>query len=717
MSYLEPRPNVLPPARAIPVDRGVELWGRTHRRKGAAASRRRSWVVSAPCISSRERSSSEPSDALADRNPGWSLLSNAPHPTTPRSKVAVGWAGSGQNGPTGSKVVPSPLPCYARPVAAPSSTASPSPVAPDEPVPLSRWEALGRWVELSQRAALDRLGRAPYGWSLGAGLAAFLLALPYLFPGGPALRPWGINLPFEHDEATVVYDAYRIVLGELPYVDFFNFKGPVFGLLNAFVLAVWPDWMAAQLLFVVVTALAAGLLASVVQRTSGTALALFAVVLHATAVVPVWPRPYEQWLAEALALGAAAALVGEGGTRASRLGLAGGLLALCALTVQSIGMPALVAGWGIVALRGAARCQSGRLRGLVADLRWILAGSGAVLLVFFVSAAALGALDEVYEQAWLWPRRAYAASQTWPWGHGSTDLYLRLEELDDSLLEGLGKATGRVIICLPYGLAAAVGAGILRFLALPGRWNYLGSDRFVSVMLAGACGAHLTYPGINTDLTHLAFAGGFSLWGIAASFGGRGEIPADGSGWFRQMGQRWNLWSSRAAIAIGAAGALATLCLYGALFVRTWPKARAMGSWEEAARSNTHFYQELQTLPADAQILYGGYGPGYVYFYSRPAATPLTNFPYVPQGWPNYYSKEQYAWMQERLAQPSTKAMVVSRHQLSHILKIYPGLYDDFQAVATRGSLTYLLRRAPKDAPPETPRDGPRRSAAGAYFD
>lgn len=499
----------------------------------------------------------------------------------------------------------------------------------------------------------------------GVVLAVLVLHLPYLSPGGPALRPEGLDLLFEHDEATVVYDAYRIALGAVPYRDFFNFKGPVFGVLHGLAFRLRPDWSSAQLLFLIADAASAGLLAALVQRFSGSAAAMAAAGIHAGLLVPVWPRPYEQWWAGLFVLLTLVAMTGRQGRTRLSSGLAGVCSALAALTVQSIGVPFFLATVTFAALRD-------RLDG-----RWVALGGGSVLTVAGVSGAYLGALGPAYHQMWIWPRHAYAAFQLWPYGHGARAIHARLGELD-LMTWSLGGGGLLLLVLLPWLQAAAVGIEGLRSVA---RARPL-SDRRLVCGLAGAASIHLLWPGMNRDVTHLAFVGDFALLSVAVVFA------------------RARPSSPRLRIG-GAIGLLVVALLpFLSLTVRAaFGPARDGPSWREAARRQTVFLEALDALPRHARIVYGGAAPGYSYFYVRAAATPLTNIPDVPQAWPGYYDEAQIRWLVDGIHAPETAALVLTRAQHRFLRGVDPDIERAFSEVGAHGRFVLMMRR-------ETTRDG-----------
>lgn len=115
------------------------------------------------------------------------------------------------------------------------------------------------------------------------GVFAFsvLVHLPYLAPGGPSTRyPWPLGLVL--DEGTVLYDSYRITCGQVMYLDFFQFQGPVFYYVHAGLFALTgPSLTAARALNLLITSLTATLIALLVRKRLGLLACAGAAAVHA----------------------------------------------------------------------------------------------------------------------------------------------------------------------------------------------------------------------------------------------------------------------------------------------------------------------------------------------------------------------------------------------------------------------------------------------------
>lgn len=503
----------------------------------------------------------------------------------------------------------------------------------------------------------------------GLGLLVFLLHLPYLWPGGPALRHTGFSLTFDHDEATVVYDAFRVALGEVAYRDFFNFKGPVFGLVygGAFWLG-GARWEVGQLVWIATHALAMGLLASLTRRLAGAGVACFAVAFHAFVLVLLWPRPYEQWLAELwVLLGAWLLIVPQTRSRA-QLGAAGLSFGLAAATALSLGLPVALAALGLVAL-GGLETRPLRLRPGLHAAGWLGLGVMLGLGLALLPTALAGALPAFYEQTVLWPRRSYVASQPSVYASGKHGILAKLPELGPGLARLAARGALELVALLPLVLALGVGLFGLRFLA--SRWlgPVRASPRFVAVMLAGAFSAHLLVGGINRDMTHLAFVGGAALLGLAAL------VAA--------LQERWPRARPAVSGTFGALG-LGALLLYLHLAQLSWTPSRAEGSWREAALRRLGDPALAAELGPQDSMVYGGFAPGYVYFHVAPSALPITNFPLQPKAWVGYYDEAQYQWLARGVVEKRPKLMLLSGYQWSYLVELRPELQALYEPVPGR---------------------------------
>jgi hypothetical protein len=215
------------------------------------------------------------------------------------------------------------------------------------------------------------------------------------------------------DEGTVLADSYRITQGAVMYRDFFEFQGPVFYHVYAGLFgATGPSMGAARLLHLLTVAAGTALLAALVARLAGRAAGAGAGLLHAALLLPQWPFTYPHWMAESFALGALLLLTAEE-VRPRAEVAAGALLAAALLTIQSVGVPVLVACVGVLVAPGLAR-RSWR-EALLRPARLLL-GVVAVLAPVALCFLARGALGALVDAMFVWPMGHYRAGNTVPYG-------------------------------------------------------------------------------------------------------------------------------------------------------------------------------------------------------------------------------------------------------------------------------------------------------------
>jgi len=489
-------------------------------------------------------------------------------------------------------------------------------------------------------------------WPLGVALLVVVIHVPYLWPGGPwARRP--IPLVLGQDEGTVVYDSHRIDTGQVMYRDFFEFQGPVFYYLHAALFGATggPSLVAARVLGGITTAVGAALLALLVARFAGRAAGIGAALIHACLLVPMWPFDYPHWLAETLALGGLLLATRDEPRPRDHVG-AGILCALSAFTIQSVGIPVLVAAVGTSIGPGvAARAYR---RALAPPLR-LLAGAAIPTVIVAAYFAAHRALDDLVYAMFVWPLTHYSLGQgaatRYAWGTAEV-----LREHGQAL-HGLGLALAgfsvRVAFILPpIALVAAVPAAIG---ALRRIWrrDTEGWGRIVAAGAALAAVSPLWLAPVRPDLVHVAFLGSFGLVGaavLAAPLRGRAA---------RAM-------VATAFCAVGAAVAAS----YALKTIHTWPASRAMGDWREESLKLGDARRLDQLAGPEDTIVVGAMG-GFYYLYVRPAAVPNT---YIPATLPLYLSEEQWQRIADDIVDRRPAALLLVGKQWDEIRKRRPEL-------------------------------------------
>ena len=511
-------------------------------------------------------------------------------------------------------------------------------------------------------------------WPLLVGLAVFLLHLVYLWPGGPWTRRTDA-LILGQDEGTVLYDSLRISRGEVMYDDFFMFQGPVFYYANAglFLLTGGPSIGAARLLHLLWTAASAALLAVLVARYAGRLAGIGAALVHACVLVPMWPFAYSHWLAETLALAGLVFLTREE-TRPRDQVLGGACMGLSLMTIQSVGLPVLVAAVGALAAPGlGARDWRAALRrpGLV------LAGAAAAVGPIALYFAAHGALGDLYYAMFVWTKNNYRAGQgqaiTYAWWVEEAVKMHRLHMA--APWRSLAVAGLRLTQYLPYAsLAGAAVAAPIALWRLAKRREGYGFAIAAGVALAGC--SPLWLAPLRPDLTHVAYVGSLGMVGAAVAL-----APAV---------KRWRA-ARVGATALFCAAGLAMLVNYGAKTALTWKASRKLGTWRQEALKLPNAARLAKLAGKDERIVVGAMS-GFYYMYVRPAAVPFT---YIPAGWVALFTEPQWRRLADAIVTRRPRAMSFIGKQWGEIVKRRPELEKLYR---NEGGL--LVRVAPAPAAP-----------------
>jgi len=238
-------------------------------------------------------------------------------------------------------------------------------------------------------------------------LISLVLLLPYTAPGGVGTQ--FANAPsFQVDEGTVLYDSLRVAHGQVPYRDFFEFPGPITFLFYGSVFRLFgPSLEAARWMSIIIMALGAALVAAIATRLAGRMAGLAAALIQTCAFVPSFPYAYTHWIAEAAGL-TGLLLIGRENPRRRDDFVGGAFCAIALLTVQSVGLPLLVAAIGTVWLRGAA----GRsVHQAIRRPMYVLLGGASILGATMLYFAAVGGLQQFLYCTWTWPLGRYALAQ------------------------------------------------------------------------------------------------------------------------------------------------------------------------------------------------------------------------------------------------------------------------------------------------------------------
>jgi hypothetical protein len=513
-----------------------------------------------------------------------------------------------------------------------------------------------------------------HGWLAAVGAAVALLHAPYLFPGGPAARdaaPWKLM----QDEGTVLYDAARMAGGEVMYRDWFEFMGPVFyGVYAALFRVTGPSVTAARALSVMTTAAAAMLLALLVARFAGRVAGAGAAAVYALAFVPFWPFAYPQWLAAAWTLGALAVLTAaRAGPRHEWAG--GVLLGLACATIQSVGVPALVAAAGAAAAPGLAARDA---RAALLRPARVLAGAVVVLAIFAAYYAARGALGALAFDLFVWPFRHY--------GHGQGDLpYAAYTDAWTKAHRALaapwrwgGVLSLQVTRLAP--VAAVPAAALAAVEALRRVWRGDADTRFATAAGAGvACVAPLLLRFTRQDLTHVAFLGAFGLCAVAAVCAPRGA-PSRAT-------------RIAAAVLFGLAG-VAAAASYGSKLALSWAKSRGLGDWDAEVMKLPDSAWLAAAAPPGARVVIGADYAGWRYLTLRPAAVAHT---LLPQNALDYLADAQWQRLAAEIAARRPAAMLLTGAQWTRLCAARPDLAALYRTI---GGARFVLAGPAPPAPP-----------------
>ena len=417
--------------------------------------------------------------------------------------------------------------------------------------------------------------------------------------------------PPKWDEFIVVYDAHRVVTGQVPYRDFFNFIPPgVFLVLAAVFKAVGASTLTAGRYVSSIGMIAFfGLTAWALHRRgwSGATSCLWAAVVP-VALFGFWAVPSHHWMAAACAAALAVALARpeEAGAVAA---FTGGLCTgLGGLFTQTAGL--LLAACSLVLLLQGSRRK---LPALAAWAGGIAAIWGPVVMVL----ALLGALPAFIRDVILWPMRNYSREGNENAGAALQDLPWRVGDLWRAL--GAHTSFGQVVVSLAglvlYGtlvlaLLALVAVAMVQFARMLRRKS-LGDPWPVAAVLATFLMLGLTARG-SANWLHVVFASAIlaPLWLVSWS--------------------GWAAWPRGARIA--GQVMLACLLASGALYHTRglWFHTPEAWEWTDVDRPirdqavNRWLNSPGVLAPGDTIAAFPEGGE--VYLYSAPAAVGYTYF-------------------------------------------------------------------------------------------
>jgi hypothetical protein len=470
-------------------------------------------------------------------------------------------------------------------------------------------------------AALRRWYRRATLWPVLVALLSFAANAFYLWPGGPWTRGYDALLSPFRDEGTMLYDGLRIAQGEVIYRDFFQFPGPVFfELYGALFRFTGPSMFAARFLSISIVAVGAALLALVVSRFAGRLAGIAAGLFHPLVLYPTWPFAYPSWLALPITLGAVALLAREAPTPRQELA-AGGLLALSLLTVQSLGIPTLVAGIGTSVFVGLAARD---WRQALARAGRVAGGAAAVAALVVMYFLARGALGKFLVDVFIWPFKHYAEGQ----GAGLNYAYFLKETL--GFQKYIGDPWKSLVSIVVYTSAylpfATLPAAALALVSVARTWRGQRPPTapVVAAGMALAAVSPLATSGARRDITHIAFVASFGIIALAVCLA-----------W---IVARWRRARLAPAVLFGVLALVAATSWIHKAKV-TWARSRAAGTFRDAFVEQYKPALEIERLtrPED-EVVVGWLGGWASFFTGRRSASPVTYFTDPNRGGPYVFT-------------------------------------------------------------------------------
>jgi hypothetical protein len=518
-------------------------------------------------------------------------------------------------------------------------------------------------------------------WPVLVFVGTLAIHLVYLAPGGPTSHDAQPSM-LAGDEGTVLYDSWRIARGQVMYRDFFEFQGPAFYYTYAALFAAFgPSIVAARAFHILVSAVASTLIALLVARFAGRWAGAAAAVIHACLFMPIWPYAYPHWHAEALALGGVALLTIEPQRR--RWNIASGvLLALSTATIQSLGLPILLAAMLAVAVPAA--CVGAWKRAIVCSSE-VAVGAIATVLVVLVFFAACGGLPALLYDTVTWPQTHYMTAQG---DANSYAAHIDILEWDHRRQAQPWRALSivglHVIRAVPLLSFPAIAVAIREL-----RRGTSGTRRrpppsppapLVVALSASAAVLPLVLVRTRSDLTHVAFVAGISLPAAALLF--------------EPLRKRWTA-APRVVTALFLSVGAASFVSYAAKLVSTWRASRAEGTWNDVVQREAA--RVIERAAPGQSVVVATANAGYVYFVTkRPAGVSFTLIPTNP---PSYYTEQQWRTIANDLVERRPVVLQMHPQQLKKLMELRPELANQYRNVSTdKDALVQLFELAPQAA-------------------
>ncbi|MBM4308932.1 MAG: hypothetical protein FJ123_19570 [Deltaproteobacteria bacterium] len=487
---------------------------------------------------------------------------------------------------------------------------------------------------------------------------AILVHLPYLAPGGPAIKyPWPLKIVI--DEGTVLYDSFRITSGEVMYRDFFQFQGPVFYYIYAGLFAITgPSLTAARALNLLITAFTAMLIGSLIARNLGMLAGAGAAAVHACLLVPMWPYAYPHWLAESFSfLGIYFLMISRFRARFEWIG--GAFLGLSVFTIQSIGLPILGACMAVLAMSGI--IHRGWKDTCARPLR-VLGGAMLSISPFILYLSVVGGFDQMWYAMFEWVFKHYPEGQTDIAGYGY-GAFVNSDIINHSRVNQPWRYFAviglRLVEVLP--LFSVLGAIALIIQAFIKGGRQLLNNSYLLIGAASIAGTSPLLLGITrADLTHIAFIGSFGLCGASIFFS-----------LLVHWKPRFRFPIIIAWIIIG----ILTVTNLGAKTVMTYQPSRNMLDWKgEILKHAIPRWIDANVSPHERIVVSDMAGLQYLYI--RRSAV---GFTFIPVNVPKYFSDEQWQKLGRQILIILPPVIEMSEKQWLQVTNRTPELTQHYQ--------------------------------------
>jgi hypothetical protein len=420
--------------------------------------------------------------------------------------------------------------------------------------------------------------------ALGGLAVAYLVSLP---------RSLGAS-----DEATYLYEAKRLLHGEVMYRDVFDFITPGWMYLMAAAFRVFgTDIRTAR----VVAALIHGVAIVLLYRTAraldvGRPLAAAAGIAYLVLCPPAWPVASQHWLSTALTLALLWACAARDRERRAFALVPGVILGVLVCTQQQRGVPMGVAmvGWLVLDHLVARRFAPRPVAALVRDVALFAAGALAVIVPVLGALTLRAGVGPIWRALVLFPFQNYGAVTRCRWG-----------DVNVMTATVASYTAPRVLFWMPLVLVPILAR--LGLLLARGR-DPVTARRLT--LLASACGASALSVLYFPDVVHLAFIAPVFLLAAAESLACAGRTLVRDAAWRR-------LGGGALLVGVAIAGG-ARLQAIRTRLVAAYPirHQTAFGPIDYATQDEVRLQESVQALLADVPgrrlFVYPGLGHLYL---------------------------------------------------------------------------------------------------------